>query len=172
MKTETRALTLTAIYVAAAVAMLFMGTIFPLMHLSFAALAGVFVAASVIEGGFRYGILCFAATAILGLLIVPDRTGVILYLTFLGAYPIIKSFAERQSSQIVGFAIKFAAFFLALTLYLTILQALVLGAIPFGDWALPLIYLGGAVAFLIYDIGMGRLISFYLIRIYKQREQL
>jgi len=170
MKARTRALALTAISVAGAVVILYMGTAFPTMHLSFAALAAVFVAISVMEGGLRYGIFCFVATAILGLLLVPDRTGVLLYLTFFGAYPLVKSIAERQKSQILGWGIKYVVFFLALTLYMTILRELMLGAIPFADWAIPLVYLAGAAVFLIYDMGMSKLIGLYLMRIYKVRE--
>ena len=96
MKGQTRALSLTAVSAAGAVVMLYLGTVFPTMHLSFAALAAVFVAICVIEGGLRYGAFCFLATAMLGLLLVPDRTGVFLYLSFFGAYPLVKSLAERQ----------------------------------------------------------------------------
>jgi len=169
MNSRTRALSFTALSVAGAVVMLYMGTLFTPMALTFAALAAIFVAVSVIEGGLKYGLFCFVATAILGLVLVALQPVVILYLTFLGAYPIIKSIAERQKLQIVGWIIKYAAFFLALTLYLTILEALLLGAVPFMDEAWPLIYLGGAVVFFIYDVGMSKLIGFYLARIYKYR---
>ena len=170
MKYQTRTLSVTAISVAGAVVVLYMGTLFPAMHLTFAALAAVFVAVTVIEGGLQYGVLCFIATAILGLLLVPERTGALLYLTFFGAYPLVKSVAERQKAQVLGWIIKFAVFFLALTLYMTILRELMPGAIPFADRALPLIYPAGAAAFLVYDIGMSRLIGLYLERIYKYKE--
>jgi len=169
MKYRTRALSLTALSVAGAVVILYMGTIFPAMHLTFAALAAIFVAAAVIEGGLKYGVLCFTATATLGLFLVPDRVGVLLYLSFFGAYPLVKSIAERQSAQILGWVVKFTAFFLTLTLYMTLLRELMLGAIPFTDRAIWLVYLAGAAAFLVYDIGMSKLIGFYLERLYKYR---
>ena len=167
---NTRALSLTALYTTGAVVVLYLGMLFPAMSLSFAALAGLFTAAAVIEGGFSYGALCFIAAGILGLVLLPLRTGPILYATFFGAYPLIKSFAERQQGRILGWGIKFAAFFIVLTLYLTVLRALVAGAIPFADWAFYLIYLAGAIAFLVYDIGISKLIGFYLARIYKYRD--
>ncbi|MCL2842634.1 MAG: hypothetical protein FWE28_04090 [Oscillospiraceae bacterium] len=158
----------TALTVAGGVVVLYLGALFPVMHLSFAALTALFVAVSVIEGGRRYGVLCFVATALLGFLIVPDRIGVILFASFFGFYPLIKSIAEQQKSQILGWAIKFAVFALVWSGYILLWREVFLGVIPFGDQALALIYLGGAAAFLVYDIGMSKLIGFYLARIYSR----
>ncbi|MCL2563305.1 MAG: hypothetical protein FWE08_04645 [Oscillospiraceae bacterium] len=168
MKTQTRTLSITALSVAGAVVMLYMGRLFPAMALTFAALAALFVAATVIEGGLKYGLLCFVAASILGMLLAPGMTA-ILYLTFFGVYPLIKSIAERRKSQVLGWAIKLAAFFSALTCYVFIWQELFVGVIPFIDRALPIIYLAGLAVFMVYDIGLSKLIGFYLTRIYKYR---
>jgi len=170
MKGNTRALSLTALSVAGAVAILYMGTFVPTMSLTVAAIAALFTAVCVIEGGFKYGALCFAATAILGLLIVPNWALALLYLTFFGGYPLIKSIAERQRSQTLGWGIKLIVFFAVLTLYMTLLQDLMLGAILAADWAFYIVYGVGVIAFIVYDIGMSKLIGFYLARIYQHRE--
>jgi len=160
----------TALFTAGAVVMLYLGMFFPLMALTFSALAALFVAAAVIEGGPIYGLYCAVATALTGLILMPVQPVFLLYLIFFGAYPVVKSLAERQRSQILGWGIKYAVFFVALTLYMTVLRELLFGTIPFDDQALPLIYAGGAVVFLVYDIGMSKLIGFYLARVYKYRE--
>jgi len=165
---NTRALALTALYAAGAVVTLYLGTVIPTMGLSFAALAALFTATSVIEGGMKYGVLCFGAAALLGLLLIPIRSGPILYATFFGAYPLVKSIAERRSSRIVGWAIKFGVFFLALIVYMTILRELFLGEMVPVDWAWPVIVLVVTAAFFVYDIGLSKLIDFYLVRIYQQ----
>jgi len=170
MKTKTRALALTALSVAGAVVVLYMGTFLPTMRLSMAAVAALFVAVCVMEGGLRYGIFCFAATAILGLLIVPDRSLALLYLTFFGAYPLVKSIAERQKSNVIAWVVKLAVFLVVLTLYMTLLRALILDGILDEGWALPVVYGGGLIVFIVYDIGMSKLIGFYLARIHKHRE--
>jgi len=165
-----RAVSFTAISVAGAMTFLYLGVLFPAMSLSFAAIAGLFTAVCVIEGSYSYGGLCFGAGAILGMVLFPLQAASIFYVSFLGLYPLIKSFAERRKSRILGWGIKFAAFFAVLTLYLTVLRALVLGAIPIGDWAVYFIYIAGALAFLAYDMGLGKLIGFYLARVYKYRD--
>jgi len=170
MKSQTRVLAFTALSVAGAVVMLYLGMFFPALALTFAALAALFVTTAVIEGGLRYGLYSAVATALIGLLLMPTQPVFLLYLIFFGFYPLVKSAAERQKSQILGWAIKYAVFFAALTLYLTLLQELLLGTIPFDDQALPFIYLSGALVFLVYDLGMSKLIGFYLSRIYKYRE--
>lgn len=170
MKGPTRSLAFTALAVAGGVVVLYLGVLFPMMHLSFAALAALFVAVAVMEGGKRYGVLCFAATALLGFLLVPDRVGVVLFITFFGFYPLIKSVAEQRSSRVLGWGIKFAVFGLVWTGYILLWREVFLGVIPFGGQALPLVYLIGAIAFLVYDIGMSKLIGFYLARIYRYRD--
>ena len=167
---KTRVLAFTALATAGAVVMLYLGMFFPVMALTFAALAALFVAAAVIEGGVRGGNFCFLATAGLGFFLMPTQPVFLLFVLFFGFYPVVKSVAERRKSQVVGWAIKYAVFFAALTLYMTVLQELLLGTIPFDDQALPVIYGVGAVVFLVYDIGMSKLIGFYLVRVYKFRE--
>ena len=170
MKSQTRALSFTALSTAGAVVVLYLGSFLPTMRLAMVALAALFTAVCVIEGGLRYGTLCFAAVSILGFFIVPDRVLALIYVTCFGAYPLVKSIAERQKSVILSWIIKLAIFFVVLALYTTILSELILGAIIPDGWGLPIIAAVGLVAFVVYDIGMSKLIGFYLVRIYKYRE--
>jgi len=170
MKSQTRALSFTALSVAGAVVVLYFGTFIPAMRLTIVAIAALFTAVTVIEGGLKYGTLCFAAVSLLGFFILPDRVGALLYITFFGAYPLVKSMAERRKSVMIQWVIKGIVFLLVLTLYLTLLSELILGAIFAESWGTPIIYAGGILAFIVYDIGMSKLIGFYLARIYKHRE--
>ncbi|MCL2588877.1 MAG: hypothetical protein FWD84_05655, partial [Oscillospiraceae bacterium] len=120
------------------------------------------------EGGLKYGIFCFLTTAALGLLLATG-IGAILYLTLFGIYPLVKSIAERQRSQILGWVIKLLVFLLALSYYIFVWVELLLGVMPLIDQAWPVIYAAGVAAFVVYDIGLSKLIGFYLARIYKNR---
>jgi len=170
MKTQTRTLSLTALSVAGAVVVLYLGTFLPTMRLSMAGVAAIFTAICVIEGGLRYGTLCFVAVSILGLLIVPDRVLSLIYVTCFGAYPLAKSIAERRKSMIISWIIKLAVFALVFILYTTILSELILGAIMPEGWGYLAFFGVGLIVFIAYDIGMSKLIGFYLARIYKYRE--
>ena len=170
MKTQTRALSLTALSVAGAVVVLYLGTLLPTMRLSMAGVAAIFTAVCVIEGGLRYGTLCFIAVSILGLLIVPDRILALVYIACFGAYPLVKSIAEQRKSIVLSWIIKLATFALVFTLCTTILSELILGAIMPEGWGYLVFFGVGLIAFIAYDIGMSKLIGFYLARIYKYRE--
>lgn len=170
MNSQTRALSLTALSVAGAVVALYLGSFLPIGRLSMVAVAAIFTAVCVIEGGLRYGTLCFVAASILGFLIVPDRVQALVYITCFGAYPLLKSIAERQKSVVLSWIIKLAVFFIVLILYTTILSELILGAIIPEGWGFPVLAGVGLVVFIVYDIGMSKLIGFYLARIYKYRE--
>ena len=166
-----RRVSVTAVFAAGALASMYVGLLLPAVSLSMAALAGLFTAAAVIEGGYGTGALCFGAAGILGLILFPAGPGTILYLGFFGGYPLVKSFAERRRWLVLSWGIKLFAFLLALTLFLTVLGEFVLVAIPFAAWSLPLVYAVGILAFVAYDIGLGKLIGFYLARIYKHRNR-
>ena len=170
MKGNTRALSQTALSTAGAVVVLYMATFIPTMRLTMAAIAALFVAVCVIEGGLKYGALCFVATSILGFLIVPDRVAALLFITFFGAYPLVKSIAERQKSQVIAWVVKLVVFLAILTLYMTLLRELIFLAILAEDWAWWIVYGAGALIFIVYDIGMSKLIGLYLVRIHRQRE--
>ena len=169
MKTQTRVLAVTALAVAGALAALYLGSFVPAMRLSVVAIASIFVVICVIEGGLRYGALCFAATALLGFFLVPDRFAVLFYATFLGAYPLVKSLLERQAKRL-EWPLKCAVFSAAFAVYMVFLQEILFGAVLAEGWLFPLAILVGNVVFIVYDIGLSKLIGFYLARVYKYRE--
>ena len=62
MNSQTRALSLTALSVAGAVVVLYLGSFLPTMRISMVAVAALFTVVCVIEGGFRYGMLGFVGS--------------------------------------------------------------------------------------------------------------
>ena len=139
---------------------LWLAAITPTGRLGLTAVAGLFPMAAVLAAGRAAGYLCWAASGILSLFLLPDKGVALLYLAFLGLYPIVKSRIESLRRQPVEWCLKLVFFDLALTLFWFFLRAMFLPNPPdwLGDNALP-VYLLGNVVFVCYDIGLSRLIA-------------
>lgn len=145
-------------------------TVFPYATYALPALASLFLFPVIIEGGKRLGLAVYASTALLALLIVPDMEAKALYVTFFGLYPMLKSVAERIG-RAGEWAIKLAAFNAAVVLTygaLTSLQLLPMADFAVGNLAMPtalaVLLLAGNVVFVVYDIGLTRVLSLYIYR--------
>lgn len=157
-------LALGGIFLALTVVFMFGGSFVPGIELTLYAISSLFVGFMVIEKGPKQGLLLFAAAAILGFVLLPNKLAVVPYLTFFGYYGILKFYIEKLKKPAAQVAAK-------VVFYLLILVAAVKtgGAILFGDIAIPgmqiaVLYIGGALMMLVYDY-----IYTLAIRIYRER---
>lgn len=170
MRQKKRAISITipAILAGVGLLLLYLSALAPSGRWAVVAVAGLLTAAAVITVGLWGGLACYAVTGLLGLLLVPDRLNVLLYLLFFGIYPVIKSLLERICPQWLGFLGKLAFFNGVLTVFFFAFSALFLPALPEAltdrSW---LLYLAGNVVFIVYDFGFTKLISFYGERLSK-----
>ncbi|MBQ8974680.1 MAG: hypothetical protein IJ072_03015 [Oscillospiraceae bacterium] len=166
MRYKTKSVALTAILAALSVLFIFLGGVFPSGQLGFAAAACLFGVAAVIEAGIVYGVMLYVVSAALALVIVPYKLPAILYAAFFGYYPVVKSAAERMKERPLEWVIKLAVMNAALTgLLLTVKSVFVPDVIA----SLPnaIIYVVFNVVFIIFDIGVSRLIALYMSRVSK-----
>ena len=103
---------------------------------------------------------------VLGLLILPDKGVALMYLCFMGLYPVVKSRLEQCASRPLEWVGKLACFNGALTLLWVVFRGLFLPALP--EWlagAVWLLYGAGNLVFLLYDWGLSRLIGMMTARL-------
>lgn len=171
MKNKTGVLTLNALFTAFSVILMYIGTVSPRGSAGFMAAASLFTAAAVIQCGRISGVCVFAASSVIGLLLLPDKTPAMLYVLFLGYYPVIKSMCERLRRPAISWIIKLAVFNAALTAMLIFFRALLM--LDFmeklsGSVLYVSIYLIFNVIFILFDVGLSRLIGLYISRIYNK----
>ncbi len=166
MKATTRGITVSAALTALTVVFLFLGNVFPAGRLAMIAVASLFVTAAVMEAGLGAAAFVFVGGAVLGALILPDKTSALLFALFFGYYPIVKSLAERIGRAVLTWAVKLAAFNVSLTVVWFVFRALLFQPDVLG-WSPAVIYAAGNAAFVVYDIGLTRLIGLYISRISK-----
>jgi len=164
MNKKTRAMTLSALFAALSVVLLYIASIWPTGQAGLVAVAALFVAAAVIENGVGSGISVFVVSSVLGMLVVPNRAAPILYIVFFGYYPVLKSLIEHIKSTVLQWVFKLLVFNAALSVVWFLLKELVINDTE----SLPgafLLYLGGNIVFIIFDYGFSKLIRFYIDRI-------
>jgi hypothetical protein len=96
----------------------------------------------------------------------------LLYLLFLGLYPVVKSRIESAGRLGLEWCCKLAFFNAALTVVWFLARAVVLPALhPHLHGGLPALYGAGNLVFICYDIGLSRLIALLQRRIWPERRQ-
>jgi len=164
---KTRALAISAAMSALSVVVLYLASVMPTGQLGLVAAASIFGIAVVIEAGVRAGILSYICVSILGALIVPNKAAVILYAVFFGYYPVIKALGEKAKSRVVEWIIKLGCLNIATTAIVFGFSKLILDFIAL-DLGIPLIYIAFNLVFVLFDIGISKVIFAYKERISKK----
>ena len=158
--------TFSAISLALTVICLYAAAVLPTGRLVALALSSAFCTICIYQYGVRYGAALYVGASILALLLIPNRMFTMLYILFLGYYPIVKLFIERLDRLWAEWVIKFI-FFNAVLVVLYVLFKLFL--VPTFDSAIitlvlkymAVIILLLEVIFAIYDWMLSYMISYY-----------
>ena len=105
-----------AIMMALAVLCLFGASTLPSAKISVLALTSVFGTVCVAEYGAKYGMIHYVGVSLLSLLLIPKKMMVIIYLLFIGYYPIVKMYVERLNKRWLEWILKLLIFNLFLVL--------------------------------------------------------
>ena len=134
------------------------------LDLSAAALASFFIIYAVIEIGGAYPWMIWTVTTFLALLLCANKYPALFYF-FIGAYPILKALFERLP-RVISILLKLLYFHLSLVLGWGLLRIFAPAeALLSLDWLLLGTYALAVAAFLIYDLSLSKVITFYLRRL-------
>lgn len=150
---------------------LFLSGVFPFAEYTCPALAGIVLIALVIDFGKPTAWIAYGAVALLALIATPNKESAVLFVFFLGYYPILKSNIEQLRSRVAEWAVKLVAFNLMGALaYLLLINVFGMtglleemsGGMQYG---LLLFWGLGNIAFVVYDLALSRLIQLYCLRV-------
>ena len=166
-KISVKQLTICAMLVALGVIFLGIGSLLEVLDISMAVIASLCVIIAVIEYGKSAPWMVYAAISLLSLLLIPNRLPAIFFALFFGFYPIIKEKLERKS-KVVCWLLKELIFNVCLAIimviYLLIFYQGTSLSIPF-PWLIVLAILLCEGVFILYDIALTRMITFYVIKL-------
>ena len=147
---------------AGALVMLWLAGVAPSGQLGLTAVGGLFPTVATLTAG--------RAAGLLGLILLPDKGTALLFLVFLGVYPVAKGGIESLRRLPLEWALKLIFFNLALTLCWFLFRELLWPEPP--AWVaggLPVVYGAGNLVFIIYDIGLSRLVGMLRARLGARR---
>ena len=132
------------------------------------AFAGMITLFCVIELNKKWASGVFAAAALLSLIVVPNKEAAVLYITFFGYYPILKSFLEKCKLRTVEYLLKFLCFNVSVVLsYLFLVYVFGISIEQlFGDELTRAMYIALPVLmnvmFIVYDLCLTRMYTVYI----------
>ena len=138
------------------------------------AMAGMLTMFSVVELDKKWSAGIYAATSLIGLLLVANKEAVIYYVAFFGYYPILKAIFESKLPKAIEYILKFLVFNVSIILAGVVLVNIF--GMPYADllgidgestffskYALPIMLGLGNLVFILYDIALTRLFTVYVL---------
>ena len=166
---STNKLTVCAMLAALGVVLLYAGSLIEVLDISMAVIASLLYVIAVIEYGGSAPWLIYGVTAILSALLLPNKTPALLYVVFFGFYPILKEKLEKKPRVIcwvlkeITFNVCLVVLALATYFLFTVKDNALINPITV---AIALVLC--EAVFILYDIALTRLISFYIVNIRKR----
>lgn len=161
---NTNTITLGGIFAALSLVLIFAASFVPGVELTLFALGSLFTGFMVIEKGPKAAWILFAAVAVLGFVLDPNKLAVLPYIAFFGYYGIVKFYIEKLHSPAAQIAVKLAFFAVILTVMLNVGSGILFGEIQIPGMSAAVFYIGGIAMMFVYDF-----IYTLAIRIYRQR---
>ncbi|MCD8094660.1 MAG: hypothetical protein LUE12_00800 [Ruminococcus sp.] len=148
--------------------MMFCATMFPMLDYAIPAYAGFLMVVVIVEAGKKWALLTYCACAVLCPLMTPDYQANLLFVLFMGYYPILYVMLGKIKSSFFRTLLKFLIFNAAIIMYALAFQYifttadLLEGMESFGKWAAPALLLMANAFFVVYDYLLGMLIDVYI----------
>ena len=160
----TNTIALGGICLALTIVFLFGASFVPGIELTLYALSSLFVAVMVIERGPKSGLLLYVAAVILGLILVPNKLGMLPYICLFGYYGVVKFYIEKNLRPNIQLIMKAVLFAVVVAIGLWGTKGLLFGNIQIPEYSTVIIFVGGIIMLMLYDV-----IYTFAIRLYKER---
>ncbi len=169
---RTKILTLSAALVALSVVLMFLGSLVEVLDLVMLFVASLFLAFAVIEFGGGWPWMIYAATSVIGVLILPNKFVVCEYAVVVGLLPMLKSYFEKLP-RVAGALLKYLSFNLlfggAVALFYLVLgmpyAAVTVFSLTIPAYFVPVVLFAlGNLCYFCYDILLTRMITLYYFK--------
>lgn len=166
-KTKTSVTALCGVLAALAMVMMFLGGALPFASIACPVLASLILVPVYTECGSKWGLVWYAAVALLSIFIAPSKESAILFV-FFGYYPLIKKYLGRLPFRYVWKLLYLnIAVLLAYGLMLCVFKLDEVAA-DFADlqkWLIAVMLLLANISFLVYDVLIDRIELQYIVRL-------
>ena len=163
MRERTKALTLSALCAALSFVILALSMVLPAQRLALLCLSSLGAVACLCSCGGRWALGSYAVTALLSVLLLPEKSMPLAYAIFCGYYPVLKLRIEKLPAAAGRYALKLLCFNAAFAAFYYLVR-LTFGLHP------ALLIPAANGAFLLYDYALGKLILLYIRTIHGRIE--
>lgn len=168
-KNKTKRIALCGVVSALSLVLMLLAGVLPTSSYSLAALAGVVLMLVIAEFGPKTAASVFFCVAALSFLLVADKEVMMLFVCFLGWYPIAKSGLDKIRPWWLGYLCRFAIFALSVTaFYFSVTRLFGIrfemdeGMFRVGAGLMIVMVI---VAFIVYDIAISKLFLLYELKL-------
>lgn len=148
--------------------LMFSSGFLPMLDYTIPTFAGFLMVVMIVEANKKWAIATYAAVSLLCIFVTPNFEATLLFILFMGYYPILKFSLERMKNKVLMYILKFAVFNAAAVLFFLTFQYIFTsvdmleGMGMFGKYAVLVLWAAANVFFLIYDYALTQLISLYI----------
>lgn len=148
---------------------------FPYLTYAVPAVSGLMMMILVIELDEKWSFCAFVASSVI-VFLTAENESKLMYICFLGYYPILKAIIEKIGNQAVEWVLKILTFNAAIIIiYLIFSKLFGINTDDFKELGKygAYIFLGiGNITFIIYDFAISRLAGFYMIKLHPKISQM
>ncbi|MEG1996545.1 MAG: hypothetical protein RR036_03440 [Oscillospiraceae bacterium] len=168
MQKSTRKVAFCGIVTGLAIVSMFLGGLIPFAEYTFPAISGILFVAIVIEYSKKTAFIAYVAVSLLSIFLAPNKEMVVIFIGFLGYYPIVKSYFETTKSRVTEWVLKMISFNIAVIISYVIainlfgMKELLSDMQNFMKYGIIALLALANVVFVIYDIALTRLIAYYI----------
>lgn len=132
------------------------------------AFAGFLMVVMIVETSPKWAVTTYFVVSALCLVITPNYEASMLFILFMGYYPILKFYLDQLNNKVFSWSVKYIVFNLAAAVFFLAFQYvftsvdLLEGMDMFGKLALPVLWIMGNVFFWLYDKVLGQLVDLYV----------
>ena len=163
-------LTICSMLTALGVIFLEIGAIFDVLDISMAVVASLCVVIALIEYGKGAPWMVYFAISILSLILLPNKLPAVFFALFLGFYPILREKIEKRKKRFIRWLLKELIFNVCLAIMMLACALVDPTFYDFGipislAWILAFTVVICEILFILYDIALMRMITFYVIKL-------
>ncbi|MBR1751118.1 MAG: hypothetical protein IJ740_09615 [Ruminococcus sp.] len=165
MKEKAYIVSLCGVTSAVALLIMFLSGVLPMLDYALPMYAGFTMVIIIQEAGTKWAIMTYCSVSILCIFLTPNYQASVLFIMFMGYYPILRCGLERIPAKALKWIVKYAVFNIAIVAYYNIFKKLFTGVetddLGFLKYSIYFTWAGANVLFLLYDYLIAGLTDVY-----------
>lgn len=148
--------------------LMFSSSFLPALSYTVPMFTGVLMVVMIVETNSRWAFATYCAVSLLSLFVTPNIEASLLFILFMGYYPILHYYLSKRSNKLLTWVIKLAVFNIAIVIYYQLVTVLITsedmldGFEFFRKYAIPILWLMAQGCFLTYHWFLTVLIDAYI----------